>query len=46
MMPLSSEDIKSYEKKKVCHTCKKGFRDDDKNTIPEILEELLIVNAI
>ena len=30
-MPLSSEDIKSYEKKKVCHTCKKGFRDNDKN---------------
>ena len=31
MTPLSSEDIKSYEKQKLCHICKKRFRDDDKN---------------
>ena len=31
MMPLTNKDIKSYEKQKVCHICKKEFRDDDKN---------------
>ena len=55
MIPLTNKEIKSYEKQKVCHICKKGeFRDDDKNkkkseiitTILENLEELLIANAI
>ena len=55
MIPLTNKEIKSYEKQKVCHICKKGgFRDDDKNkkkseiitTIPENLEELLIAKAI
>ena len=31
MIPLTDKDIKSYEKQKVCHICKKEFRDDDKN---------------
>ena len=31
MIPLSNKDIKSYEKEKVCHICKKRFPDDDKN---------------
>ena len=32
MIPLINKEIKSYEKQKVCHICKKGgFRDDDKN---------------
>ena len=31
MKPLTNKEIKSYEKLKVCHICKKGFRDDDKN---------------
>ena len=32
MIPLTKKDIKSYEKEKVCHICKKGgLRDDDKN---------------
>ena len=31
MIPLINKDIKSYEKAKVCHICKKGFHDDDKN---------------
>ena len=31
MKPLTNKEIKSYEKQKVCHICKKGFRDDDKN---------------
>ena len=31
MMPLTNKDIKSYEKQKLCHICKKEFRDDDKN---------------
>ena len=55
MIPLTNKEIKSYEKQKVCHICKKGgFRDDDKNkkkseiitTIPENLEELLIAIEI
>ena len=55
MMPLSSKDVKSYEKQKVCHICKKGgFGDDYKTrkkseiiaTIPENLEERLIANVI
>ena len=54
MIPLTNKEIKSYEKQKVCHICKKeGFRDDDNKkksqiitTIPENLEELLIANAI
>ena len=31
MIPLSNKDVKSYEKQKVCHICKKRFRDDDEN---------------
>ena len=32
MIPLTNKEIKSYEKQKVCHICKKGrFWDDDKN---------------
>ena len=31
MIPLSNKDIKSYEKQKVRHICKKRFRDDDEN---------------
>ena len=32
MIPLTNKEIKSYEKQKVCHICKKGgFQDDDKN---------------
>ena len=52
MIPLSNKDVKSYEKQKVCHICKKRFRDDDENkseiiaTILENLEGLLIANAI
>ena len=34
MIPLTDEEIKSYEKQKVCHICKKEFSSDknDKNT--------------
>ena len=28
MIPLINKEIKSYEKQKVCHICKKEFRDD------------------
>ena len=28
MMPLTNKKIKSYEKQKVCHICKKEFCDD------------------
>ena len=33
MIPLTDEEIKSYEKQKVCHICKKEFSSDknDKN---------------
>ena len=31
MKPSTNKEIKSYEKSKVCHICKKGVRDDDKN---------------
>ena len=30
-IPLANKDIKSYEKQKVCHICKKEFCDDKKN---------------
>ena len=34
MIPLTSEESKSYKKRKVCHICQKGFSTDknDKNT--------------
>ena len=34
MIPLTDEEIKSYEKQKVCHICKREFSSDknDKNT--------------
>ena len=28
MIPLTNKEIKSYEKQKVCHICKKTFCDD------------------
>ena len=28
MIPLTNKEIKSYEKQKVCHICKKNFCDD------------------
>ena len=28
MIPLRNKEIKSYEKQKVCHICKKEFCDD------------------
>ena len=28
MIPLTNKEIKSYEKQKVCHICKKEFCDD------------------
>ena len=31
MIQLTNKEIKSHEKQKVCHICKKEFRDDDKN---------------
>ena len=31
MIQLTNKEIKSYEKQKVCHICKKEFRNDDKN---------------
>ena len=31
MKRSTNKEIKSYEKSKVCHICKKGVRDDDKN---------------
>ena len=31
MIQLTNKEIKSYEKQKVCHICKKEFCDDDKN---------------
>ena len=31
MIPLTNEEIKSYEKEKVCHICKKEFCNDDRN---------------
>ena len=29
MAPLTNKEIKSYEKQKVCHICKKEFCNDD-----------------
>ena len=53
MIPLTNKEIKSYEKQKVCHICKKKFcydKNKKKSEIivitPENLEELLIANAI
>ena len=53
MIPLTNKEIKSYEKQKVCHICKKSFtviKTRKKSEIivitPDNLEELLIVNAI
>ena len=54
MIPLTNKEIKSYEKQKVCHICKKKFvmikTKKKKSEIivitPENLEELLIANAI
>ena len=31
MKPSTNKEIKSYEKQKVCHICKKEFCNDDKN---------------
>ena len=31
MIPLTNKEIKSYEKQKVCHICKKEFCDDKNN---------------
>ena len=31
MIPLTDKEIKSYEKQKTCHICKKEFCDYDKN---------------
>ena len=31
MIPLTNKEIKSYEKQKVCHICKKEFFDDKNN---------------
>ena len=53
MIPLTNEEKEFYEKKKVCHICKKKF-STDKNTVKseiivitqENLEELFIVFAI
>ena len=53
MMPLTDKEIKSYEKQKVCHICKKKFCNNKNKkkleTIaitPENVEQLLILNAI
>ena len=53
MIPLTNKEIKSYEKQKVCHICKKKFcynKNKKKSEIivitMENLEELLIANAI
>ena len=53
MIPLTNKEIKSYEKQKVCHICKKSFvmkKNLKKSEIivitPENLEEPLIANAI
>ena len=53
MIPLTNKEIKSYEKQKVSHICKKKFcydKNKKKSEIivitPENLEELLITNAI
>ena len=56
MIPLTNKEIKSYEKQKVCHICKKELCDDrNKKKVryhyiititPENLEELLIAYAI
>ena len=50
---LRNKEIKSYEKQKVCHICKKRFaviktrkKSEIIVTTPENVEELLIVNAI
>ena len=57
MIPLTDEEIESFEKQKVCRICKKEFSTDknDKKMhlkseiiviTPEKLRELLIVVAI
>ena len=55
MLPLTNKEVKSYEKQKACHICKKKkcfamikTRKNSKIIVitPENLEELLIVNAI
>ena len=53
MIPLTKKEIKSYEKQKGCHICKKKFcynKNKKKSEIivitMENLEELLIANAI
>ena len=53
MISLTNKEIKSYEKQKVCYTCKEKFyydKNKKKSQIivitPENLEELLIANAI
>ena len=53
MIPLTNKEIKSYEKRKVCHIFKKRFCYDKNKKKSEIiaitlenLEELLIANAI
>ena len=53
MIPLTNKEIRSYEKEKVFHICKKSFvmiKTRKKSEIivitPENFEELLIANAI
>ena len=53
MIPLTNTEIKSYEKQKVCHICKKSFvmiktrkRLESIVITLENLEELPIVNEI
>ena len=56
MIPLTDEEIESYEKQKVCYICEKEFNIDknDENTLKKYhkvrdhrnLEESLIIIAI
>ena len=53
MIPLTNEQIETYEKKKVFHICKKKFSTDKKIVKPEIFvitpensKELLILIAV
>ena len=53
MIPLTNKEIKSYEKQKVCHICKKKFvtiktrkKSEISAITPENLEELLIADAV
>ena len=32
MIPLTNKEIKSYQKRKVCHICKEKFYDDNNKT--------------